>query len=88
MKLISFEEHYKEMNRVFDMSFKWVPRFHMLAVIGCLVAYFVIDGAELIYALYIPLDILFSVGKEAFFWVYFGIDMNEKKDEERLRIRE
>lgn len=71
IKTISFEDHYKEMKRVFDTSCFWVWIVHTLAIVGCLIAFIMIDGKELFYALYIPLDVLLCVGKGSFFWINY-----------------
>lgn len=71
MKTIPFEDHYKEMKRVFDMSCQWIWILHTIVTIGCLVAFLLIDGNEIFYALYIPLDLLLCLGKFAFFWINY-----------------
>jgi len=47
----------------------------------------VIHGKEIMFALYIPLDILFSMSTTAFFWYNYYLDKKIKEDEERLRNR-
>lgn len=46
-----------------------------------------IDGNEIIYALYIPLDIFLSLAKNAFYWYNYYLDKKSKQDDERLKAR-
>jgi len=40
--------------------------------LGCLIAYFVVNGKELTLTLYIPLDFCLNISKAAFFfWQYY-----------------
>ena len=87
MKTISFEDHYKEMRRVFDRSWPWMWLVHSLIVIGCFAAFIVIPGKELVYALYIPLDLLLSFGRAAFFWQNYYADNLRKEDKKKLKAR-
>ena len=87
MKTISFEDHYKEMRRVFDRSWPWMWLVHSLIVVGCFAAFIVIPGKELVYALYIPLDLLLSFGRAAFFWQNFYLDKLRKEDKKKLKAR-
>lgn len=87
IKTISFEEHYKEMRRVFDRSWPWMWLVHSLIVVGCFAAFIVIPGKELVYALYIPLDLLLSFGRAAFFWQNFYLDKLRKEDKKKLKAR-
>ena len=64
-----FHEHYVRMVRVFVHAHPAVIGINMAIMIGCCIAYLFIDGRELVFALYIPLDILLNLGKIAFyFW--------------------
>lgn len=75
------------MKRVFDMSCSWLWVLQVVVTIGSVIAFIVIDGKELVYALYIPLDILFSVAKTSFFWLYYYTDKKRKEDKRRLKER-
>ena len=75
------------MKRVFDTSCSWLWVLQAVVTIGVIIAYIIIDGKELVYALYIPLDILFSVAKTSFFWLYFYTDSKRKDDKKRLKER-
>ena len=56
------------MERKFELDFVWVQLLQNIVVIGCFIAYMIIPGKELIFALYIPLDIFFSLAKTTFYW--------------------
>ena len=74
IKTIKFEDHYKEMKRRFDTSCNWVWIIHSMAVVGCFIAFLIIPGRELVYSLYIPLDVLLGLGKASFFWYNYWVD--------------
>ena len=75
------------MRRVFDRSWPWMWLFHSLVAVGCFVAFIIIEGNELVYALYIPLDLLLSFGKAAFFWWNYYLDNLRKEDKKKLKAR-
>ena len=56
------------MKRQFNTDYLWVWIIHGVVTVACLIMYFMIDGRELVFALYIPLDILLNLSKVAFFW--------------------
>lgn len=85
IKTIKFEDHYKEMKRRFDISCNWVWIIHSMAVVGCFIAFLIIPGKELVYSLYIPLDILLGLGKASFFWYNYWVDKQRKEDKRRLK---
>lgn len=87
MQTISFEDHYKEMRRVFDRSWPWMWLVHTLIAVGCFAAFIIIPGRELVYALYIPLDLLLSFGRAAFFWYNYYLDNLRKEDKKKLKAR-
>lgn len=85
IKTIKFEDHYKEMKRRFDVSCNWVWIIHSMAVVGCFIAFLIIPGKELVYSLYIPLDVLLGFGKASFFWYNYWVDKKRKEDKRRLK---
>ena len=73
MRIISFAEHYVPMKRVFDHSRKYVWAINGIISVACFVAFVFISGKELVYSLYIPLDLILNVCKMAFYWYnYFN----------------
>lgn len=85
IKTIKFEDHYKEMKRRFDTNCAWIWIVNTLVLLGCLIAFIMIPGKELVYALYIPLDILLNIGKSAFFWYNYFLESRRKEDKRRLK---
>jgi len=55
--------------------------------VGAFIAYMCIPGNQLIYALYIPLDIFLSLARTSFYWYNYYIDKKTKEDDERLKAR-
>mmetsp|Transcript_6940 Transcript_6940/g.9635 ORF Transcript_6940/g.9635 Transcript_6940/m.9635 type:complete len:301 (+) Transcript_6940:496-1398(+) len=86
LKTISFEQHYVKMDRQFIIKpWKiWIWIVNMLVTLGCLVAFFIMDGKELVYALYIPLDVGLNLAKAAFYFFYFFQDKRIKEDRRLL----
>ena len=84
VKTIKFEDHYHQMQRVFDTEHSWIWILNGLTVVSCFVAYLVIDGKEIVFALYIPLDLYFQIGKAVFYWGYYWIDHSKKTQSRRL----
>ena len=85
IKTIKFEDHYKEMKRRFDTSCNWMWIVHTMTIVGSFVAFLIIPGKELVYSLYIPLDILLGIGKASFFWYNYMMDKQRKEDKRRLK---
>lgn len=54
---------------------------------GAFIAYMCIHGNQLIYALYIPLDIFLSLARTSFYWYNYYLDKKSKEDDERLKAR-
>lgn len=87
MRTIKFEEHYVQMDRQMDMKNTWVWIVNALVTIGCFIAFLMIDGKELVIALYIPLDLFFNIAKGVFYGYYCYIDMKQKEDSKRVQER-
>ena len=75
------------MERVFDMSRWWIWVINGLVTVGCFVAYILIDGTEVLYAQYIPLDLFLNVCKTIFYFYYYYRDHRDKEDEKRINER-
>lgn len=56
----------------------WVV--NCIVTVGCLIAFFFIDGKELLLALYIPLDMAINLSKGAFFFVEYRKDQKSKQE--------
>jgi hypothetical protein len=62
------------MTRVFVSGTKWLWILNSVVSVGCFIAFIILQGRELVYALYIPLDLFFNIAKTVFFWWYFAVD--------------
>ena len=62
------ESHYIKLEREFNTDHQWVWYIHALLTASVFIWYCVTSGRELLYALYIPLDILLNVSLVVFFW--------------------
>ena len=84
--LISNKEHYVRMHRKFLMTkigkAAWVV--NCIVTVGCLIAFFFIDGKELLLALYIPLDMAINLSKGAFFFVEYRKDQKSKQESAKI----
>ena len=59
----------------------WLWVIQGILYVGVVVAYFMVRGAELAYAIYIPVDVLLTVSLAAYYyWTYLA----EKKKEEEI----
>ena len=69
------------MERVFYSRMWWLWVMQGIMYVGVFVAYFMIRGKELVYAMYIPVDGLLTAGLAAYYcWTY----RTEKKKEEEM----
>ena len=78
----SNDAHYVWMEMRFNSTRMWMWIVNFVVYVGIIVAYFCVDGHELIYNMYVPLDILFNVSKAAFYFYYYMQDRQEKQKEE------
>lgn len=87
IKAIPFLEHYIEMDQVFEFSRIKIQIFQGIMIIVEIALYFMIDGKELVYAMYIPFDIILKVCTMVFFWFYYFYDQSDQEDHLRVAIR-
>ena len=72
---------YRSMERVFYSRMWWLWVIQGILYVGVVVAYFMVRGKELAYAIYIPVDVLLTVSLAAYYyWTYRA----EKKKEEEM----
>ena len=72
--MIPFLEHYVEMDKVFDLDRKWLWLLQVIVTIISIIMYFKVDGRELVFAMYIPLDIILNISTIVFFWFYYYME--------------
>ena len=73
------------MERRFDTDCKWVWYVHAILTVMVIVAYCMTSGREVLFAIYIPLDILLNLSAVVFFW-YERYKDKVKKD--RIKRKE
>lgn len=88
MQTISFSAHYILMDRVFVHNHDFIWIFASLANVACFIAFLCIQGTELAYSLYIPLDFYLTVSMSAFYWYYYKVESDKKLNKERLEKRQ
>ena len=79
------ESHYIKLEREFNTDHQWVWYIHALLTASVFIWYCVTSGRELLYALYIPLDILLNVSLVVFFW-YERYKAKVKKDKMKKKM--
>ena len=73
--------------RVFVRRYKGIWIINILVTLGCGIAYILIDGKQLVYSLFIPLDIFLNFGRGVFYWYYYFLDKKQKAEEAHLKAR-
>ena len=82
LKVISFADHYVPMKRVFDLSRKYVWAVNGVISASCFVAFVLIPGKEVVFSLYIPLDLILNVCKMGFYWFHYFKELSLQEAEE------
>ena len=76
---------YKPFEREFYFGRWWVWLIQALSYIGIGYFYFTIEGKELAYAVYIPLDFAIFIAMSAFWTYYYYQDKRKKRLDEELK---
>ena len=78
------EEHYQVLERQFALDCKWTWYVHGILTLVSIGMYLVVMGKELVFALYIPLDIMLNISLVVFFWYeYFKFTSKQKSKQEK-----
>ncbi len=77
--------HYVWMEKKFTEDRMWTWIINFIAYVAMITSYFLIDGKEIIYAMYLPLDLLVNLCKASFYFMHYAIDRYERSKEEKLR---
>lgn len=72
------------MQRNFVETYWWHYMLVGLVTLGCMIAYFVVDGRENVLTLYIPLDLALVVCKTCYYFYMRYEENTKKKDVKRL----
>ncbi len=73
------------MEKNFKQKRMWTWIINLIAYAAMITSYFMIDGKEMIFCLYLPLDLLFNMCKASFYFMHYAIDKYEKAKEEKLK---
>lgn len=72
------EYHYVWMELSFSDDHMWYWWINLVTYIAVLISYLLIDGHEMVFALYLPLDMLMNACKAGFFFIHYFRDRREK----------
>ena len=77
----SFVGHYQPIERqINDAKIPGTYIINACVTLGCVIAYFMLDGKELVLKFYIPLDIALNMSKASFFWYTYFNDKLQKEN--------
>ena len=80
------KEHYQRLVRVFNLDCRWTWYIHGSLTLVSIIWYWRCKGKELLYAIYIPLDILLNIAVVSFFWLeYFRLKAKKKRKMEKAQ---
>lgn len=71
--------HYRFFKRRFHIDLWWLWVVQAVLYVGVIAAYAIIPGKEIVYAIYIPLDILLTMSLAFFYYLTY---IDTKKEEE------
>ena len=87
IKAIPFLEHYVEMDSVIDFDRIYVQIPQVIMMLISTVLYCKLEGRELVYALYIPFDIMLNACNFIFFWFYYYREQEIDENAQRVAMR-
>lgn len=79
------DHHYVWMQARFNEDRLWVWIVNLIAYIAVITTYFCVDGHEIIYSIYLPLDVMLNVSKAIFFFAIYWVNNRERKKREELQ---
>ena len=65
--------HYVWMEQRFNSGRMWLWIVNLVVYIAVITTYFCVDGHEIIYSMYLPLDVLFNVSKAVYYFAFFFV---------------
>lgn len=77
--------HYVWMEKKFIKERMWTWIINFIAYAAMITSYFLIDGKEMIFCLYLPLDLLFNLCKASFYFMNYAMEKYEESKEEKLK---
>lgn len=79
------DHHYVWMTPSFNEDRMWVWIVNLIAYIAVITTYFCVDGHEIVYSIYLPLDVMLNVCKALYFFSYYYANNRQKAKDERLQ---
>lgn len=77
------EHHYVWMVQRFNTQRMWVWILNLVVYVAVIITYCLVPGHEIIYSMYIPLDVLLNLSKAIYyFYNYFRDTMEKKRQDE------
>lgn len=73
------ESHYIWMEQRFNSGRMWLWIVNLVVYIAVITTYFCMDGHEIIYSMYLPLDVLFNLSKAVYFFAFYFADKRQQK---------
>ena len=67
--------HYVWMIQRFNTSRMWVWILNLIVYVGVVITYFLVPGHEIIYSMYIPLDVLLNISKAIYYFYCYYKDV-------------
>jgi len=73
-------EHYVWMEKVFVFDHWWTWIINLITYITVIVIYFTLKGEEIVFAIYLPLDLLLNISKAAYYFLayYYNYDRDKR----------
>lgn len=68
----------------FNTSRMWVWILNFIVYIGVVITYFLVPGHEIIYSMYIPLDVLLNISKAIYYFYCYYKDSQQKKKQQEM----
>lgn len=75
----SADEHYVWMEKVFIKSMMWTWILNLVTYIAVVTVYLTVSGHEMVYAIYLPLDLLLNMSKAAYYFMHYREDLKREE---------
>ena len=80
------DEHYVWMEKVFLRERMWTWILNLITYLAVIIVYFTVDGHEMTYCVYLPLDFLLNASKAAYYFIHYHND--NKRIQEKAHTKE
>ena len=62
----------------------WTWILNLVAYIAVITTYFCVDGHEIIYSMYLPLDMILNLSKAVFYFCNYYLDIKERAKQKQM----